>query len=118
MARARKAGGAVAEVMARMTLMHGDAKDLLPTLQPEVVTVDTMYPARRKSALPKSEMRLVRDIVGLDEDAGELMKVALATADKRVVLKRPRLAAPLPGIPAPSHQIIGKSTRYDVFMVG
>jgi 16S rRNA (guanine1516-N2)-methyltransferase len=117
MAQARAAGGEVAAVMARMTLLHGDAKDLLPGLAPEVVTVDPMYPPRRKSALPKNEMRLVREIVGTDEDAVDLMKVALATAQKRVVLKLPRLAPLIAGTPAPSHQIIGKSTRYDVFMV-
>ena len=32
--RARDAGGDVAEVIARMTLIHGDAKDLLPDLSP------------------------------------------------------------------------------------
>lgn len=117
MAQARAADGDVAAVMARMTLLHGDAKDLLPGLAPEVVTVDPMYPPRRKSALPKNEMRLVREIVGTDEDAVDLMKVALAAAQKRVVLKLPRLAPLMAGTPAPSHQIIGKSTRYDVFMV-
>lgn len=66
----------------------------------------------------KNEMRLIREIVGTDEDAVELMKVALATASKRVVLKWPQRADPMEGIGPPSHRITGKSTRYDVFMVG
>lgn len=118
LARAQAAGGDVADVVSRMTLMFGDAKDLLPTLSPEVVLVDPMHPPRKKSALVKSEMRQIRDIVGTDDDAEALMKVALATATNRVVLKWPRRAEPMQGIPAPSHQITGKSTRYDVFMVG
>ena len=116
--RARKAGGDVAEVVSRMTLLHGDARDLLDGLSPEVVLVDPMHPARKNSALVKQEMRLIREIVGTDEDAAELMTVALATARKRVVLKWPLRADPMDGIGAPSHQITGKSTRYDVYMVG
>lgn len=116
--RARKAGGDVAEVISRMTLLYGDARDLLSTLSPEVVLVDPMHPPRKKSALVKNEMRLIREITGADEDSIELMTVALATASKRVVLKWPLRADPMEGIGSPSHQILGKSTRYDVFMVG
>lgn len=117
MARAALAGGEVAEVIARMTLLLGDARDLLPTLSPDVVLIDPMHPPRKKSALVKSEMRLIREIVGTDEDAIELMKIALATAGKRVVLKWPQRADSMEGIGPPSHQITGKSTRYDVFML-
>ena len=42
--------------------------------------------------------------------------MANADASKRVVLKWPLRAELLAGLPPPSHQIIGKSTRYDVFM--
>jgi len=114
---AQEAGGDIAEVVSRMTLLFGDAKDLLGTLKPEVVLVDPMHPPRKKSALVKSEMRLIREIVGEDPDAVDLMKVALKTAQKRVVLKWPMRADPMPDIPPCSHQITGKSTRYDVFMV-
>jgi len=118
MARAHDAGGDVAQVIDRMTLLHGDARDLLPTLSPEVVLVDPMHPPRKKSALVKNELRLIREIVGTDEDCVDLMKVALATASQRVVLKWPLRADPMAGIRLPSHRIAGKTTRYDVFMVG
>jgi 16S rRNA (guanine1516-N2)-methyltransferase len=55
--------------------------------------------------------------VGTDEDSVELMTLALTTASKRVVLKWPQRANPMEGIRPPSHQISGKSTRYDVFML-
>lgn len=117
--RAQDADEDTAQVIGRMTLLFGDAKDLLPTLPaPEVVLVDPMHPPRKKSALVKNEMRLIRDLVGIDEDSADLMKIALTTATNRVVLKWPRRADPMPGIQAPSHQILGKTTRYDVFMVG
>lgn len=117
MKRAQDAGGDVAEVIGRMTLLLGDAKDLLPSLCPDVVLVDPMHPPRKKSALVKIEMRLIRKIVGEDPDVIDLMKVALQMAQKRVVLKWPRRADAMDGIPPCSHQIIGKTTRYDVFMI-
>lgn len=117
LARAREAGPGYAEIVARMTLIAGDARDLLPRLRPEVALVDPMHPPRGNTALVKKEMRLLRDMVGDDPDALELMQVALASATKRVVLKWPLRAEAPAGLPPPSHQIIGKSTRYDVFMI-
>ncbi len=118
LARARDADSEIEEVLNRMTLILADAKDVLETLSPEVVLVDPMHPPRKKSALVKNEMRLIREIVGTDEDAVDLMNIALETARNRVVLKWPQRADPMEGIRLPSHQISGKSTRYDVFMVG
>ena len=77
-----------------------------------------MHPPRNNSALVKRELRQVREIVGTDDDAADLVRVALKHAGNRVVLKWPAKAEPIPGIQACSHQIIGKSTRYDVFMLG
>lgn len=117
MAEATNEGGIFAEIITRMTLLNGDAKDLLPTLTAEAILVDPMHPPRKNSALVKKELRQVRDIVGTDPDAADLMRVALQHATKRVVLKQPAKADPMEGLPTPSHQILGKSTRYDVFMI-
>ena len=113
---ARQAGGQHKDIMDRMTLIHGDSITLLPHMQADVVLVDPMHPPRQKSALVKGEMRAIRDIVGVDEDQQLLVETALAMATKRVVLKWPAKAAPLAGVRPASHQIIGKSIRYDVFM--
>lgn len=118
LARAAAAGPEFAEITGRMSLRLGDARELLQDLRPEVVMVDPMHPERTSSALVKKEMRLVRQLVGTDPDAFELMQVALGAATRRVVLKWPLRAAPMPGLRPPSHQIIGKSVRFDVFMVG
>jgi 16S rRNA (guanine1516-N2)-methyltransferase len=116
LARAREASPDHAAIIARMRLIEGDARQLLAGLAPEVVLVDPMHPPRGNSALVKKEMRLLREVVGADPDAFELMQAALAAASNRVVLKWPIHAPPLPGLPPPSHAIAGKSTRYDVFM--
>ncbi|MGR3659672.1 MAG: class I SAM-dependent methyltransferase [Paracoccaceae bacterium] len=118
LARAAAVGGDVGEIIGRMKLVHGDARAVLAGMSPEVVLVDPMHPPRKGSALVKQEMRLIREIVGVDADAAELMNVALARATERVVLKWPLRAAPIEGVRAASHQILGKSTRYDVFMCG
>jgi 16S rRNA (guanine1516-N2)-methyltransferase len=117
-ARASAEGGDFRDIVERMTLLHGDAKELLPTLEGDAILIDPMHPPRKNSALVKRELRQVREIVGTDEDAADLMRVALAHARQRVVLKWPAKADPIAGIRACSHQILGKSTRYDVFMVG
>ncbi|MCF8465806.1 MAG: class I SAM-dependent methyltransferase [Sneathiella sp.] len=107
----------LAEIIARMTLLKGDARDILPGLRPETVLIDPMHPPRGKTALVKNEMRLLRERVGTDPDCAELMRVALEATSKRVVVKWPRRADPIAELRPPSHQIIGKSTRYDVFMM-
>ena len=114
--RARAQGGRYAETVARMTLIHGDSRDLLAQLRPQVILIDPMHPPRDKTALVKKEMRLIRDIVGTDPDSVELMTVALDSALNRVVLKWPLRAEPMEGVRKPSHQILGESTRYDVFV--
>jgi 16S rRNA (guanine1516-N2)-methyltransferase len=116
LARAAAESPELAEVIARMRLIHADAKDKLPELRPDVVIIDPMHPPRRNTALVKQEMRQLSAIVGADEDADELMRIALAAARERVVLKWPLRAKPLLATPKPSHQFAGKTVRYEVFL--
>ena len=109
-------GGEIEKIINRMKLLFGDSKDILPKLTPEVIMIDTMYKERKKTALVKNNMRLVREIVGPDTDYIELLEVALNCAKNRVVLKQPRYAEPIKDIKKCSHQIIGKTIRYDIFM--
>lgn len=107
----------VAAIVSRMTLLQGDSIELLQGMSADVVLVDPMHPPRGNTALVKKEMRSLRALVGADPDALNLMQSALQCARKRVVLKWPLRAAPLDGLRAASHQIVGKTTRYDVFVV-
>ena len=99
-----------------MDLIYGDSKDILPKLKPEVILIDTMYKERKKSALVKNSMRLVREVVGSDPDYLELIDVALNQASNRVVIKLPRYSDENNNYKPYSHQILGKSIRYDVHM--
>ncbi|MEH6833908.1 MULTISPECIES: class I SAM-dependent methyltransferase [Falsihalocynthiibacter] len=118
MERAASEGGQLREIIGRMTLLKGDAKDLIPELSGEAILIDPMHPERKNSALVKQDLRQVREIVGTDDDAADLVRLAIKHARKRVVLKWPAKADPIEGVQACSHQIRGKTTRYDVFMIG
>ena len=106
------------EISQRLSVIQADGRDhlrgLVPEERPDVVYLDPMYPERRKSALVKKESRLLRAVVGDDSDADELFGIALQTARKRVVVKRPRLGDCLAGL-KPTYEITGRSTRFDVY---
>ena len=117
--RARRVPLYVDIVGETLHVVVSDARDVLAGLKgserPEVVYLDPMYPVDPKaSALAKKEMRVLRRLVGDDQDAGGLLEVALATAQRRVVVKRMRHAPP-PG-PEPSLSYAGKIARYDVYL--
>lgn len=107
-------------IAARMQLHCGDAARLLRQLpeteRPDVVYIDPMYPHREGSALVKKEMRLFRALVGEDADADGLLAAALASARRRVVVKRPAYAGPLAGM-APTLAITTRNHRFDVYVV-
>jgi 16S rRNA (guanine1516-N2)-methyltransferase len=97
-------------------LLAGNAIDLLMALDntPDCIYLDPMFPAKRKkSALAKKSMTVLRDLLGDDQDKEQLFDAALKAARKRVVVKSPDYASPLGGKPNESFQ--GKLLRYDVY---
>ncbi|MEE2731359.1 MAG: class I SAM-dependent methyltransferase [Pseudomonadota bacterium] len=109
-----------ASVTERISLQWARAHTVLADLpepeQPDVIYLDPMFPERSKQALVKKEMRLFRDLVGEDLDGEALLEIALQTARKRVVVKRPRKAESVAGR-KPGYQLLGKSSRFDVYPV-
>ena len=107
-------------VRERLSLCQADGREYLRSLRedqrPEVVYLDPMYPHRRKTALAGKEMRLLRQLVGDDHDAPELLAAALTGARRRVVVKRPRHAPALIGSP-PDAQIVAPHTRFDLYLI-
>jgi 16S rRNA (guanine1516-N2)-methyltransferase len=101
----------------RLSVLAGDARDLVPQLRPQadVIYLDPMYPPkRRRSALARKHVRVLRELVGDDEDAAELLQICRQHARRRVVVKRPHYAPPLSGNPTVSYQ--SKLVRYDVYV--
>ena len=103
----------------KIRLICGDTRTVLAMLpeKPYTVYLDPMYPKRTGSALNKKEMRIIRSLVGDDQDSSLLLTSALQSAANRVVVKRPKEAAPLAGSP-PSHEIRMKNNRFDVYLTG
>ena len=101
----------------RIRLVIGDAGATLRALReaPDTIYLDPMYPHGSNSALNSKEMRIIRAIVGDDADGPHLLAQALLTAAKRVVVKRPK-GAPLLGDQPPSHQVVMKNSRFDVYL--
>jgi 16S rRNA (guanine1516-N2)-methyltransferase len=97
-------------------LLTGNAIDLLATLepQPDCIYLDPMFPPKRKkSALAKKSMMVLRDLLGDDQDKEQLFAAAFTVAGKRVVVKSPDYAEPLGG--KPNESFHGKLLRYDVY---
>ena len=106
-------------ILKRMTLVESDAAEYMQTLddveKPEVVYLDPMFPHRKKSAQVKKEMQVFHQLIGTDSDADLLLKIAQESAQKRVVVKRPRIAPFLAG-QEPNYLLEGKSNRFDVYL--
>jgi 16S rRNA (guanine1516-N2)-methyltransferase len=106
-------------VAARMSLHYADSREWLASHpgSADVVYLDPMFPARKKSARVKKEMWLFQQLVGEADDEQLLLQQAITSAAWRVVVKRPIRANSLPG-PAVHHVLSGKTVRYDVYNCG
>lgn len=103
--------------LATPQLRLGNAIDILGKLEfePDCIYLDPMFPPKRKkSALAKKSIMVLRDLVGDDIDKEALFEAALRAAGKRVVVKSPDYAEPLGGKPNESFK--GKLLRYDVYL--
>ncbi len=105
-------------VINNINLLNQDSINYLNTVgrdsRPDIIYVDPMFPARKKSAQVKKEMQALHQIVGSDEDSHTILDLALEKALYRVVVKRPAHSEYL-GHLKPTYSLEGKSTRYDIF---
>lgn len=112
--RARR-DSTLAPVADRMQLHVGDSAQLLPKLAPaDVVHLDPMYPVSGREGGKGKEMRILRDLLGDDVDAAELLALARQAATRRVAVKRHLKAPPMAGVP-PSGSLRGTTVRYDLY---
>lgn len=104
------------DILGRLELCAvGDSAKVLPTLQPaSVIYLDPMFPGREKAARVKKNRFLLQQLHGTEGSGEGLLAVALSLAAK-VVVKRPRLAAPLDGL-KPASSLTGKTSRFDIYV--
>lgn len=108
------------EIAQRIRLTACDTVNALLEMQQnrqrvDVVYLDPMFPERRKSALVKKELQMLQMLVTDDSSSEKFLAAALATAAKRVVVKRPCKAAFFARA-IPSHSLSGKTIRFDVYI--
>lgn len=103
----------------RLRFVLTDALTFLKNTQDEfdICYFDPMFPQKNKSALPRQEMVIFKELVGIDDDASEVLSYALQSKKfKRCVIKRPLRAEPLlTNSVQPSGCIEGKIIRYDIY---
>lgn len=103
----------------RLELRFADARSVLadPALPaPDVIYLDPMFPGEGRTALPRRELQLLRELTGEDDSGMELLALARARARRRVVVKRPLHAPALaPGV---SLVFKGRAVRFDVYLGG
>ncbi len=115
-----KLNGDVADIAARMSLIHHSSIDQMQAKENlsediDVVYLDPMYPHKEKSAQVKKEMRVFQYLVGADLDADLLLAPAVDIAKYRVVVKRPSYAEPIAD-KKPSTAIKMKKNRFDIYV--
>ena len=106
----------LAPIIERMTLVFSDSKDYFDQLKNKTQTIylDPMFPEKQKSALVKKPMQILQSLIGHGHNDEALLKSALAAAEKRVVIKRPKLSPPL--LRTPDIQFKSKTHRFDVYL--
>jgi 16S rRNA (guanine1516-N2)-methyltransferase len=106
------------ELQAKLQFIGADSYEYLRSSQSprevDAIFFDPMYPHKKKTALPKQEMVVFRELVGHDEDASRVLEEALKWPVSRIVVKRPLGAEEL--LPGVRHAFEGKVVRYDVYM--
>lgn len=103
------------EVASRMELRYQDSVEGLSALgfQPDVVLLDPMFPARRKSASVKKKLQLLQRLEQPCTDEETLLEAAMATAPRKLIVKRPP-KGPFLADRKPGYSLTGKAVRYDV----
>ena len=101
-----------------LKLITGNAIELLTSFEPnyfDIIYLDPMYPHRTKSSQVKKEMRILRELVGNDDDSLSLFNLARQCARQRTVVKRPSFAPPI-GESTPHFSYKGRSARFDIYL--
>ncbi len=80
----------------------------------DIMYFDPMFPEKKKSALPKQEMILFKQLVGSDDDASHVVHCILQSKKvSRLVVKRPLRGDFL--FQKPQSSLLGKLIRFDIY---
>ena len=86
------------------------------TYAPDLIYLDPMFPARRKSGLITKKLQMLQMLENPCADESSLLAAAVRANPRRIVIKRPLKGPFLAGI-RPAYSIKGKAIRYDCIVV-
>ena len=102
------------DIAKRMSLKEGDSKELLSglTYSPNLIYLDPMFPEKKKSAETKKKLQVLHRIELPCSDENELLKAAISSKPKKIIIKRPPDGDFLGGM-RPTYSIERKAVRFD-----
>ncbi len=104
--------------LSELRFIHSDSAQFLKNLTEDhfyqVAYFDPMYPDKKKTALPRKEMQIFKELVGRDADSQEVLQLALSKNFQRVIVKRPLKSEFL--LPGVIHSFKGTTVRYDLYV--
>ena len=107
----------VSSAASRLHLVWGEAKFLVQRqIQPDVVYLDPMFPAKSKDALVKGKMQVLQKFIGPGHDFAELLNVALTSGVKRTILKRSPKDVQWQPPRRPDNVFSSRNTKYEVYL--
>lgn len=115
----QEGAGDIRAHLGNMALVMADAHAYMVSMEddPDVITLDPMFPPRKKTARVKKDMALMQQLLppNEDEDIEQLLELACQRAKKRVVLKRPGKMEKHPK-QKPDFQVPGRACHFQVFL--
>jgi len=111
------------EAASRIKAVCGDSIDAMreiasrgdPGSSPDVIYLDPMFPARKKSGLIKKKFQILQQLES-PEAGDSLIRAAVDAGPRRIIVKRPAGAKPLGGV-SPSYSVKGGIIRYDCIIL-
>ena len=82
---------------------------------PDLIYLDPMFPARKKSGLIKKKFQILQQLES-PEDGDSLIRAAVDAGPRRIIVKRPAGAKPLGGV-SPAYSVKGGIIRYDCIIL-
>ena len=91
------------------------AQQTLSDFKYDVIYLDPMFPLKQKESKSKKAMQALQYLSGIEDDCDKLLNLAIKSARKRVVIKRPLRSDYLCNR-EPTLSLKGSSVRFDVFI--
>ena len=104
-------------IVNRMSVIEGNSIVLMPQQveNPDVIYLDPMFPARKKSGLINKKLQLIQKLEAPCPAEADLFDAAVLSNPHKIIVKRP-LKGPYLADKKPSYTLSGKAIRFDCYI--